>query len=49
VSHLHPLRDGWRVLKVLLRNRLRQRAELQRSLTVSQIPAEQAGLEPADG
>lgn len=49
VSHLHPLRDGWRVLKVLLRNRLRQRAELQRWLTVSQIPADQARLEPADG
>jgi glycosyltransferase involved in cell wall biosynthesis len=49
VSHLHPLRDGWRVLKVLLRNRLRQRAELQRWRTVSQIPAEQAPLEPADG
>ena len=49
VSHLHPLRDGWRVLKVLLRNRLRRRAEHKRWLTVSQIPAEQAGLEPADG
>jgi hypothetical protein len=34
---------------VLLRNRLRQRAEHKRWLTVSQIPAEQAGLEPADG
>jgi hypothetical protein len=48
VSHLHPVRDGWRVLKVLLRNRLRQRAEMARWLTVRQAPAEQAGLEPAD-
>lgn len=48
VSNLHPLRDGWRVLKVLLRNRLRQRAELARWLAVSQAPAEQAGLEPAE-
>jgi glycosyltransferase involved in cell wall biosynthesis len=48
VSHLHPVRDGWRVLKVLLRNRLRRRAEMARWLTVRQAPAEQAGLEPAD-
>ena len=49
VSKLHPLRDGWRVLKVLLRNRLRQRAEVARWRVVSQIPVDQAELEPADG
>lgn len=48
VSHLHPLPDGWRVLRVLLRNRLRQRAEHKQWLTAGQVPAEQAGLEPAD-
>jgi len=49
VSKLHPLRDGWRVLRVLLRNRLRQRAEVARWRVVSQIPVDQAELEPADG
>jgi glycosyltransferase involved in cell wall biosynthesis len=53
VSKLHPLRDGWRVLKVLFRNRLRRRTELARWRVVSQIPVEpaveHAGLEPADG
>jgi glycosyltransferase involved in cell wall biosynthesis len=49
VSNLHPFRDGWRVLKVLLRNRLRRRTEHARWLTVSQIPIEQVGLEPVDG
>jgi len=48
VSNLHPLRDGWRVLMVLIRNRLRQRTETARWLTVSQVPAEQAMLEPAE-
>jgi glycosyltransferase involved in cell wall biosynthesis len=49
VSNLHPLRDGWRVLKVLLRNRLRQRREFTRWITVSEISAEHAVLEAADG
>jgi glycosyltransferase involved in cell wall biosynthesis len=49
VSHLHPLRDGWRVLKVLLRNRLRRRKEFARWTMVSEISAEHAALEPADG
>lgn len=49
VSNLHPFRDGWRVLKVLLRHRWRRRRVFARSLPVSQIPLEQAGLEPADG
>ncbi len=49
VSNLHPLRDGWRVLKVLLRNRLRRRTEVARWARVGQIPVEHAGLEPADG
>jgi len=49
VSKLHPLRDGWRVLRVLLRNRLRQRAEVARWRVASQIPVDQAELEPADG
>ena len=48
-SHLRPLRDGWRVLKVLLRNRLRRRAEVARWLGVSQIQAGPSELEPADG
>jgi glycosyltransferase involved in cell wall biosynthesis len=48
-SHLHPLRDGWRVLKVLLRNRLRRRREFARGLVASQIPGEHALLEPVDG
>jgi glycosyltransferase involved in cell wall biosynthesis len=48
VSNLHPLRDGWRVLRVLIRNRLRQRTEITRWLTVSRIPPEQAMLEPAE-
>jgi glycosyltransferase involved in cell wall biosynthesis len=48
VSHLRPVRDGWRVLKVLLRNRLRPRAELGHWITDTQIPAEHAALEPAD-
>lgn len=48
VSNLHPLRDGWRVLKVLIRNRLRQRTEIARWLTVSRIPPEQAMLEPVE-
>ena len=49
VSKLHPLRDGWRVLKVLLRNRWRPRAEVARWRGISQIPAEPVALEPADG
>jgi glycosyltransferase involved in cell wall biosynthesis len=49
VSKLHPLRDGWRVLRVLFRNRWRPRAEVARWRGISQIPAEPAGLEPADG
>jgi glycosyltransferase involved in cell wall biosynthesis len=49
VSKLHPLRDGWRVLKVLFRNRWRRRAEVARWRGISQIPAEPVGLEPADG
>jgi glycosyltransferase involved in cell wall biosynthesis len=49
VSKLHPFRDGWRVLKVLLRNRLRQRTEVARWRLVSQVPVEHAELEPADG
>ena len=48
-SKLHPLRDGWRVLRVLLRNRLLQRKEFARWLVASQIPAEHAALKPADG
>ncbi|HEY5990056.1 MAG TPA: glycosyltransferase family 2 protein, partial [Streptosporangiaceae bacterium] len=48
VSNLHPFRDGWRVLKVLLRNRLRQRTEHARWLTVSRHHLEHAQLEPAD-
>lgn len=48
VSNLHPFRDGWRVLKVLIRNRLCQRTEIARWLTVSQIPSEQTMLEPAE-
>ena len=44
-----PLRDGWRVLKVLLRNRLRRRRRSRPMVPVSQIQAEQAELEPADG
>jgi Glycosyl transferase family 2 len=48
-SNLRPFRDGWRVLKVLLRNRWRQRREIARWLTVSQIPAEQAVPELAPG
>jgi glycosyltransferase involved in cell wall biosynthesis len=49
VSKLHPFRDGWRVLRVLLRNRWRPRAEVARWHGISQIPAEPLGLEPADG
>jgi hypothetical protein len=49
VSNLHPLKDGWRVLRVLIRNRLRRRTEFARWLGVSQIPADHTGLEPADG
>jgi glycosyltransferase involved in cell wall biosynthesis len=48
VSHLHPFRDGWRVLRVLLRNRLRRRREFARWLKVCQLPMEHAELEPAD-
>jgi glycosyltransferase involved in cell wall biosynthesis len=48
VSNLHPLRDGWRVLRVLIRNRLRQRTEIARWLRVSQMPPEQLMLEPAE-
>jgi glycosyltransferase involved in cell wall biosynthesis len=48
VSNLHPFRDGCRVLKVLIRNRLRQRTEIARGLTVNQIPPEQALLGPAE-
>jgi len=48
-SNLHPFRDGWRVLKVLLRNRLRQRREFARWLGASQLSVERIGLEPADG
>jgi glycosyltransferase involved in cell wall biosynthesis len=44
VSKLHPLRDGWRVLKVLIRNRLRRRTEVARWRVASQVP-----VEPADG
>jgi hypothetical protein len=47
VSSLHPFRDGWRVLKVLLRNRLRQRREVARWFAATQ-PIEQAALEAAD-
>ena len=47
VSNLHPLRDGWRVLKVLLRNRLRRRKEFARWLVASELPAEHAMLKPA--
>ena len=49
VSKLHPLRDGWRVLKVLVRNRLRGRAEIARWRVISRVPDEPVGLEPADG
>lgn len=49
VSNLHPLRDGWRVLKVLLRHRLRGRRQFSRWLAASQAAAEPAALEPADG
>src|SRR5260370_32727675 len=49
VSNLHPFRDGWRVLRVLIRNRLRRRNEFARWLMVSQIPAEHAALESANG
>lgn len=48
-SNLHPFRDGWRVLKVLIRNRLRRRNEFVQWLKASQIPAEHAALESADG
>src|SRR6266496_906114 len=48
VSNLHPLRDGWRVLRVLIRNRLRQRSEIARWLRLSQTPPEQLMLEPAE-
>jgi glycosyltransferase involved in cell wall biosynthesis len=48
VSNLHPFRDGWRVLKVLLRNRLRQRSEAARWLMASKL-VEHAELEPVDG
>jgi glycosyltransferase involved in cell wall biosynthesis len=47
VSHLHPFRDGWRVLRVLIRNRLRRRTEFTRWLR--QLAVERAELEPADG
>jgi glycosyltransferase involved in cell wall biosynthesis len=47
VSNLHPLRDGWRVLKVLLRNRLRRRKEFARWLAASELAAEHAALRPA--
>ena len=48
VSNLHPLRDGWRVLRVLIRNRLRQRTEIARWLRLSRTPPEQLMLEPAE-
>ena len=54
VSKLHPFRGGWRVLKVLFRDRLRRRTEAARWRGVSQVPVrpaalEPAALEPADG
>jgi glycosyltransferase involved in cell wall biosynthesis len=49
VSNLHPVRDGWRVLKVLLRNRLRRRMEHARWLAVNQSPVEQVALEAVTG
>jgi glycosyltransferase involved in cell wall biosynthesis len=48
VSSLHPFRDGWRVLRVLLRNRLRRRREVTRWVTATQ-PIEHAALEAGDG
>lgn len=42
VSKLHPLRDGWRVLEVLIRNRLRRRTEVARWRAASQVLAEPA-------
>jgi glycosyltransferase involved in cell wall biosynthesis len=47
VSSLHPFRDGWRVLKVLLRNRLQQRREVARWFAASQH-LEQAALETTE-
>jgi len=47
ISSLHPFRDGLRVLKVLLRNRLRQRREVARWSAATE-PIEQAALEAAD-
>ena len=47
VSSLHPFRDGWRVLKVLLRNRLQQRREVARWFAASQH-LEQAALEATE-
>jgi glycosyltransferase involved in cell wall biosynthesis len=47
-SNLHPFRDGWRVLKVLIRNRLRRRNEF-RQWKAGQIPTEHAALKSADG